>query len=83
MYVQTITLRSRVDADGVLRLEIPFPKDHGDAEVRVTILPLHLPQKKPEELGYPPRFFEEVAGGWAGEPLVREPPEMTIGGGLS
>ena len=27
--------------------------------------------KTPEHLGYSPGFFEEVAGGWAGEPLVR------------
>lgn len=25
----------------------------------------------PEDLGYPPGFFEEVAGSWEGEPLVR------------
>ena len=26
----------------------------------------------PKELGWPPGFFQEVAGGWQGEPLVRE-----------
>ncbi|WP_017719948.1 FitA-like ribbon-helix-helix domain-containing protein [Kamptonema formosum] len=28
--------------------------------------------KTPEELGWPHGFFEEVAGGWVGEPLVRD-----------
>lgn len=32
----------------------------------------NAPAKTPEELGWPPGFFEEVAGGWAGEPLVRD-----------
>lgn len=68
--VQTIMLHSHVGADGVLRLEVPLPKDHADAEVRVTILPLNFPHKTPEELGYPPDFFGEVVGGWEGEPLV-------------
>ena len=29
------------------------------------------PQKLPEELGWPAGFFEEVIGGWVGEPLER------------
>ena len=29
------------------------------------------PQKSPEELGWPAGFFEEVIGGWVGEPLER------------
>ncbi|MGK7922002.1 MAG: hypothetical protein AB4080_18560 [Trichodesmium sp.] len=28
---------------------------------------------KPKYEGWEPGFFEEVIGGWAGEPLVREP----------
>jgi hypothetical protein len=68
--MQTITLHSRVSADGILRLEVPLPADHADSEVRVTILPLTFPHKTPGELGYPPGFFGEVIGGWEGEPLV-------------
>ncbi|MBD6619696.1 hypothetical protein FNW02_28735 [Komarekiella sp. 'clone 1'] len=31
-----------------------------------------LPQQKtPEGLGWPPGFFEDVIGGWVGEPLER------------
>ncbi len=30
-------------------------------------------KKSPEELGWPPGFFERTAGAWQGEPLVREP----------
>ena len=29
------------------------------------------PQKSPEELGWPSGFFQEVIGGWVGEPLER------------
>ncbi|MEK8016922.1 MAG: hypothetical protein VSS75_008645 [Candidatus Parabeggiatoa sp.] len=28
--------------------------------------------KTPEELGWPPGFFERTAGAWEGEPLTRD-----------
>ncbi len=63
-----------IGADGILLLKVPFTPNEANLDVKVTIQPITSQPKTPEELGYPPRFFEEVAGGWVGEPLVREQP---------
>jgi hypothetical protein len=60
--------------DGLLLLKVPFTPKDANLKVKVTIQPITSKPKTPEELGYPPVFFEEVAGGWVGEPLVREQP---------
>lgn len=68
-----ILVHSHVGSDGILKLEVPTEFKDADLEVTVTIQPVTPAQKKtPEELGYAPGFFEEVVGGWVGEPLVRE-----------
>jgi hypothetical protein len=72
--MQSLTLHSHVGSDGILLLKVPFTPSDANLEVKVTIQPLKPETKTPEELGYPSGFFEEVAGGWAGEPLVREQP---------
>jgi hypothetical protein len=36
-----------------------------------------MPITTPEHRGWLPGFFEEVIGGWEGEPLVREPQPET------
>jgi hypothetical protein len=72
--MQSLTLHSHIGADGILLLKVPFTPNEANLDVKVTIQPITSQPKTPEELGYPPRFFEEVAGGWVGEPLVREQP---------
>ena len=72
--MQSLTLDSYIGADGILLLKVPFTPKEANLKVKVTIQPVTLESKSPEELGYPPGFFEEVAGGWVGEPLVREQP---------
>lgn len=68
-----ILVHSHVGADGILQLQVPTEFKDTDLEVTVTIQPVNIaPKKTPEELGYSPGFFEEVIGGWVGEPLVRE-----------
>jgi plasmid stability protein len=47
-------------------LEVTIPSK--DEEDRGQVQPV---KKTPEELGWSPGFFEEVVGGWVGEPLVR------------
>jgi plasmid stability protein len=47
-------------------LEVTIPSK--DEEDRGQVQPV---KKTPEELGWSPGFFEEVIGGWVGEPLVR------------
>lgn len=67
--METITLHSRVGADGLLKLQIPIHLTNTELEVVLIVQPV-TPQLKTAE--WPPEFFEEVAGGWRGEPLVRE-----------
>jgi hypothetical protein len=69
--MQSLTLDSYIGADGILLLKVPFTPQEANLKVKVTIQPVPSESKSPEELGYPPGFFEEVAGGWVGEPLVR------------
>ena len=56
-------LKTQIDADGVLRLEVPFSSAEAAQRVQVTV--------EPEEPGnrrqWSPNFFTEVAGQWEGE----------------
>ena len=68
-----ILIHSHVGSDGILQIEVPTEFKDTDLEVTVSIQTVNpVPKKTPEELGYAPGFFEEVVGGWVGEPLVRE-----------
>lgn len=71
--MQSITLRSRVGEDGILHLEVPVGLTNADLEVTVTVqlIDLQPKAKTPEELGWPPGFFEQTAGALADDPLVR------------
>lgn len=70
--MQRITLHSHVGSDGILHLEVPVGLHDAGVEVTVTIQPVTSAKAKtPEELGYPPGFFERTAGAWQGEPLTR------------
>ncbi len=71
--MQSITLRSHVGSDGILRLQVPVGITDTEVEVVVTIEPVRTPKPKtPEELGWSPGFFEKTFGSWEGEPLARE-----------
>jgi hypothetical protein len=77
--MQSMTLRSRVGRDGILRLEVPVGLADADTEVMVIVQPLNPPADKapedrsPEALGWPPGFFEQTFGCLRDELLVREP----------
>ena len=64
--MDSIKLRSRVGTDGILHLDIPTAITDREIEVTVTIQPVTSEQR-----GWMPGFFEEVIGGWVGEPLER------------
>lgn len=71
--MQRITLHSHVGSDGILHLDVPVGLHDAGIEVTVTIQPVTPAKAKtPEELGWPPGFFERTAGAWQGEPLTRE-----------
>ena len=62
--MNSLKLRSRAGADGVLNLKVPVGA--ADAEVEVVVVfqlvERAQPLKTPEELGWPPGFFERTAG---------------------
>ncbi|MBD2214707.1 hypothetical protein H6G27_33390 [Nostoc linckia FACHB-104] len=71
--MHSIKLKKRIGADGVLHLDIPVGITDKEVEIMVIYQPLETPtqQKTPEQRGFLPGFFEEVIGGWVGEPLER------------
>lgn len=78
--MESIKLHSHIGLDGVLRLKLP--EDLKDRDVTVIIQPADpaisaSKTSTSEESGWLAGFFEEVIGGWEGEPLVRpEQPEL-------
>lgn len=73
--MQSVTLRSHVGADGILKLQIPVALKDVEVEVTLTMRPVGKQELETlaQANGWPPGFFESVVGGWQGEPLVREP----------
>jgi len=66
--MQCIKLHSHIGADGILHLELPVGMTDTEIEVTVTVKAVNSVTKKK---GWMPGFFEEVIGGWVGEPLER------------
>ena len=62
--METITLHSRVGADGLLKLQVPVNLTNTELEVVLIVQPVVPASQAP---GWPPEFFKEVAGGWQGE----------------
>ncbi len=68
--MRSILIKSRVGKDGKLHLDVPSDLAGSEVEVMVIVQPV-----APPSTGQPPwshDFFEEVVGGWQGEPLRRE-----------
>ncbi|WP_366829065.1 hypothetical protein [Nostoc sp. NMS2] len=73
--MNSIKIRLHVGKDGILHLEIPVGITDKELEIMVIYQPLETPtqQKTPEELGWPPDFFEQTAGCLADDPIQRYP----------
>lgn len=73
--MQSIKIRSHVGKDGILHLDIPVGIADKEIEVMLIYQPLEpsAQPKTPEELGWPPGFFEQTAGCLQDDPLVRYP----------
>ncbi|MDY6806879.1 MAG: hypothetical protein SXA11_24150 [Cyanobacteriota bacterium] len=71
--MQSLKLQSRVDAEGILHLQLPPELANRELELIVVYQSIELAnqRKTAEELGYPPDFLEKTAGGWQGEMLTR------------
>ncbi|MDJ0797905.1 MAG: hypothetical protein QNJ51_14000 [Calothrix sp. MO_167.B12] len=77
--MQSIKVISHVGSDGILHLDVPVGMTNEELEVMVIFQPLtsSVQIETLQRLGWMPGFFEEVIGGWAGEPLERE--EQNVG----
>ena len=66
-----LKLKSKVDAEGKLFLQLPQQLANQELVIIIT----DSSEEKiptPEELGYPADFFDKTAGKWEGEVLGRE-----------
>ena len=70
--MQSIKLTKRVGEDGILHLDIPLGMKDKEVEVMVIYQSIETTQT-PEDLGYPPGFFEQTAGCLADDPIQRYP----------
>lgn len=68
--METITLHSRVGADGLLKLQVPVKLTNTDLEVVLIVQPV---ASADQTLGWPAGFFEQTYGSFSDLPLVREP----------
>jgi hypothetical protein len=68
-----IVLKSRVGADGVLQLSVPFGVSEADRQVEVTIEPADTAATKQLARDEWRQFVTETAGAWQGD-LVRPEP---------
>ncbi len=59
-----IVLKSRVDSNGVLHLDLPVGLDVADREVQITIEPVRPAPMSQEEWQH---WVDETAGKWQGE----------------
>jgi len=67
--MQSLTLRTHVGKDGILKLKMPIGLKNTDLQVVLVIQPVE--NEKPFAT-WPANFFTEIIGGWEGAPLVRE-----------
>jgi hypothetical protein len=68
--METITLHSRVGADGLLKLQVPVKLTNTDLEVVLIVQPVTSAN---QTRGWPAGFFEQTYGSFSDQPLVREP----------
>lgn len=78
--MQSVKLKAHIGPDGLLKLELPTELANTDLEVLVVMQPLEASKAingnkalTPEELGWPPGFFEQTAGSLSDDPIVIEP----------
>ena len=68
--MQSIKIRSRVGEDGILHLDIPLGMKDKEVEVMVIYQSIEAATQTPEDLGYPPGFFEQTYGSCQDDPIV-------------
>ncbi|MCT7982876.1 hypothetical protein NG796_06180 [Laspinema sp. A4] len=71
--MEILKLKIRADGEGKVILQVPQDLANQELEIAVIYQPAFPTPvtQTPEELGWPPGFFEQTAGCLAEEPLVR------------
>jgi hypothetical protein len=67
--MQSLTLRTHVGKDGILKLKTPIGIKNKDLEIILVVHPVEDVKPVAE---WPVNFFTKIIGGWEGAPLVRE-----------
>ena len=70
--METITLNSHVDEDGILHLDIPVNMVNADLTITIILNPSDdfKQENKPKGKGWPANFFEETSGCLKDTPLT-------------
>jgi hypothetical protein len=76
--MQIIQMTTKADRDGIVRLAIPLGAADKEFELAIVVAPKAgangiTKPKTPEELGWPPGFFENVIGSIDDETFCRQP----------
>ncbi|MCT7955934.1 hypothetical protein [Laspinema palackyanum] len=71
--MEILKLKIRADGEGKVVLQVPQNLANQELEIAIIYQATCPPPvtQRPEELGWPPGFFEQTAGCLADEPLVR------------
>ena len=76
----SIITEGHVGSDGLLTVQVPTPLRGTDVEVMLVVQPVPAREPlssaaalTPEELGWPPGFFERTFGSLRNDPLERLP----------
>ncbi len=74
--MEILKLKIRADGEGKVILQVPQDLANQELEIAVIYQPASPPSttRTPDELGWPPGFFEQTAGCLADDPLVRYDP---------
>ncbi|MBE9143672.1 hypothetical protein [Planktothrix mougeotii] len=67
--MESIQFKGHIGQDGILRVQMPAEFKDRDLE---GIVCFQVSDETLKHEDWQPGFFEEVIGGWVGEPLVRE-----------
>lgn len=70
--MQTITIKTRTDKDGIIRLEIPTSR--AEQEIEIVLMMQALEDEPVDAMGYPVGYFEETYGMFADDPIERDQP---------
>lgn len=70
--MQTITLKARADAAGILKLEVPT--NLAGQEVEIVLVLQAMVAEVTDANGYPIGYFEATFGSFADDPLERNQP---------